>query len=80
MFFFHQTYRDIISQIMFSNPAAMVISGITITILSFNNEILKVWYLTDIVLYFVDLCRQSIKLYPYIPGSKSVPFGFLTVP
>ncbi|XP_064092656.1 prestin-like isoform X2 [Macrobrachium nipponense] len=35
------TYRDIISQILSSNPAAMVVSGLTITVLVFNNEILK---------------------------------------
>ncbi|XP_068210829.1 prestin-like isoform X2 [Palaemon carinicauda] len=35
------TYRDIISQLLTSNPAAMVVSGITIGVLVFNNEVLK---------------------------------------
>lgn len=37
-----QTYRDIISQLLSSNPAAMVISGLTVATLAFNNDILKV--------------------------------------
>lgn len=40
------TYRDVISQLFTSNPAAMVISGLTISVLAFNNEIIKPWFRT----------------------------------
>ncbi|XP_069160934.1 prestin-like isoform X2 [Procambarus clarkii] len=40
------TYKDIIGQLLTANPAAMVISGVTITVLAFNNEIVKPWFRT----------------------------------
>ncbi|KAK7084600.1 hypothetical protein SK128_021036 [Halocaridina rubra] len=35
------TYKDIIAQLLESNPATMVVSGVTIAVLALNNELLK---------------------------------------
>ena len=52
-----QTYRDIISQVLHANPAAMVISGLTIATLAFNNEILKV----TITMFTLNVIQSSVK-------------------
>ncbi|KAK3852465.1 hypothetical protein Pcinc_040950 [Petrolisthes cinctipes] len=65
------TYRDIIRQIMFSNPAAMVLSGLTIGTISFNNEVLKPWFRTKTKIPI------PIELMVVIVGTVASYFGQL---
>lgn len=65
------TYKDIISQILHANPAAMVISGLTIATLAFNNEVLKPWVRTKTKI------PVPIELLVVIGGTAASYFGRL---
>lgn len=65
------TYKDIISQVLHANPAAMVISGLTIATLAFNNEVLKPWVRTKTKI------PVPIELLVVICGTVASYFGHL---
>ncbi|XP_045113583.1 prestin-like isoform X1 [Portunus trituberculatus] len=65
------TYKDIISQLLHANPAAMVISGLTIATLAFNNEVLKPWVRTKTKI------PVPIELLVVIGGTVASYFGHL---
>ncbi|XP_063865117.1 prestin-like isoform X3 [Scylla paramamosain] len=65
------TYKDIISQVLHANPAAMVISGLTIATLAFNNEVLKPWVRTKTKI------PVPIELLVVIGGTVASYFGHL---
>lgn len=65
------TFKDIISQVLHANPAAMVISGLTIATLAFNNEVLKPWVRTKTKI------PVPIELLVVIGGTVASYFGHL---
>lgn len=67
------TYRDVISQLLTSNPAAMVVSGVTIAVLGLNNEFLKPWVRTKTKIPI------PIELVAVILGTAATYFGKLQV-
>lgn len=42
MFLFSQTYRDLFGNLLYANPAVLVVSATCLVVLVVNNEVLKV--------------------------------------